>query len=134
MCTKSSILNSTRTAIGSQCNSLSSGVARQNFVAPTTRRAAQFCTLESLDLCEWESVQQRIANVESVCHKCAHNLLCCTRGKVAPNHCNIAQLVDSRFANRHNMRLHCPGLVELYTKIPHIMRHRDQTIADVYCM
>ena len=31
-------------------------------------------SLESLDLFEWESVQQRIANVESACHKCVHNV------------------------------------------------------------
>ena len=77
-----SILNSTRPAIGSQCSSLNSGVAWQNFVAQLNHEAGRpiLHSLESLDLFEWESVQQRIANVEFVCHICVHNLLCCTRG------------------------------------------------------
>ena len=47
----SRILNSTRTAIGSQCNVTSSGIAWIYFMVPSIRRAAQFCTFWSHCIC-----------------------------------------------------------------------------------
>ena len=48
---RSRFLSSTHTAIGSQCNFISSGVAWLYFTAPSIKRAAQFSTFWSRCIC-----------------------------------------------------------------------------------